>query len=54
MTKNFYTRLPSEKTANLNLYNLNRRNHATLVPKLFLMAHHARTVTDQISYLIRS
>jgi len=26
--------------ANLNLYNLNRRNHTTLVPKLFLIAHH--------------
>jgi len=28
------------KTANLNLYNLNRRKHATLIFKLFLMAHH--------------
>jgi len=26
--------------ASFNLYNLNRRNHTTLVPKLFLMAHH--------------
>jgi len=38
--------------ANLNLYTLNRRNHTTLVPKLFLK--HAicgsRAVTDQISF----
>jgi len=38
--------------ANLNLYNLNGRNHATVVPNLSIMAHlcGSRAVTDQISF----
>jgi len=42
------------KTANLSLYNLNRSNHATLVPKLFLMEHHLWVPCCHRRNLIRS
>jgi len=44
--------MQEKNIVNINLYNLNRRKHTTMVPKHFLMAHHlgSRAVADQISF----